>query len=86
MKAMLKRLSKENIENYAQIKRQNEHIGNLTKKLEKRSSKSSNKGSYNENSDKESNSREDSDEEPKAKKKRLIIEFDVYRGNQKFDN
>jgi len=40
----------------------------LTKKLEKRSSKSSNKGLANENSDQEFHSREEYDEEPKEKK------------------
>jgi len=43
MKATLERLLKENVENDAQIKRQNKQIVDLTKKLEKWTSEASNK-------------------------------------------
>jgi len=62
MKAALDRLSKESAKKDAQIKRQNEHIAQLTKKLEKKLSKTSNKGSGNKDSDKESNHNEASDD------------------------
>lgn len=45
MKVTLDRLSNESAEKDAQIKRQNKQITDLTKKLRKRSSKASNKGS-----------------------------------------
>ena len=43
LKATLERLLKENVENDAQIKRQNKQIVDLTKKLEKWTSEASNK-------------------------------------------
>ena len=55
MKATLERLSKESVEKDAQIKHQNKHITDLTKKLEKQSSRAFNKGLSNEDSDKEYN-------------------------------
>ena len=68
MKAILDRLSKESAEKDAQIKRQNDQIAELTKKLEKKFSEASNKGSGAEDSDKESHHSEESDNDRKAKK------------------
>ena len=53
MKASLDRLSKESAEKDAQIKRQNDQIAELMKKLEKKSSEASNKDLGTEDSDKE---------------------------------
>jgi len=60
MKATLDRLSKQSAGNDAQIGHQNKQIVELIKKLEKKSSEASNKGSASEDSDKESNHNEDS--------------------------
>ena len=74
IKATLKRLSKESEEKDAQIKRQNKQIADLKKKLEKRSSEASNKGSTSEDSDKESNRNKESDEDPSPKNDSMSIE------------
>jgi len=68
MKATLDRLSRESAEKDAQIKRQNEQIAKLMKRLEKKSSEASNKDSDEEDSNKESNHTEESDDERKARK------------------
>jgi len=68
MKATLDRLSKESAEKDAQIKRQNDQIAELTKRLEKKFSKTSNKGSGTKDSDKESHHSEESDNNRKTKK------------------
>ena len=67
MMATLDRLSKESAETDAQIKRQNDQIAELTKRLEKKLSEASNKGSSAENSDQESHRSEESDNDCKAK-------------------
>jgi len=67
MMATLDRLSKESAEKDAQIKRQNDQIAELTKKLEKKSSEASNKGLGAEDADKESHHIEESDNDRKAK-------------------
>jgi len=54
MKATLDRLSKESAKQDAQIKRQNDQIVGLAMRLEKKFSKTSNKGSSPEDSNKES--------------------------------
>ena len=72
MKATLDRLSKESAEKDAQIKCQKEHIAQLMKKLEKKSSEFSNKGSSDEDTDKESNHDEDSDEERAVKRDSVL--------------
>jgi len=74
IKAILEGLSKENEEKDAQIKRQNKQITDLKKKLEKRSSAASDKGSISEDSDKESNRNKESDEEPSPKNDSMSIE------------
>jgi len=63
MKVTLARLSKDNAENDAKIKHQNEQIANVTKKLEKLPLETSSKGSQSKESDKDSNHSEDSDKE-----------------------
>jgi len=68
MKDMLERVSKENADNYANIKYQNEQIADLTKKLEKRPLKASNKCSQSKESHQESNHSENSNKEYKSKK------------------
>jgi len=68
MKATLDRLSKESAEKDTQIKRQNDQIAKLTKRLEKKFSEASNKGSGAEDSDKESHHSEESDNDRKANK------------------
>jgi len=68
MMATLDRLSKESAEKDAQIKHQNDQIAELTKRLEKKFSEASNKGSSAEDSDKESHRSEESDNDHKAKK------------------
>ena len=57
MKAALERFSKGSEEKDVQIKRQNKHIVDLTKKLGKLSSKASNNGSNDTNSNKNSHQR-----------------------------
>jgi len=66
LKAMLDRPLRERIEKDTQIKRQNEQISKLMKRLEKKSSEASTKGSDEENSDKESQ------DERKARKDRSL--------------
>jgi len=68
IKATLDRLSKESAEKEAQIKCQNDQIAELTKRLEKKFSEASNKGSGAEDSGKESHHSEDSDNNRKSKK------------------
>ena len=68
MKATLERFSKESAKKDAQIKHQNKQIADLTKKLEKQSSGSFNKGLSNEYSNKESNHIEESDDGCKENK------------------
>ena len=68
MKAILDRLPKESTEKDIQIKHQNKKIVDLTKKLEKQSSRAFNKGSNSEDFDKESNHTEDSSNGCKPKK------------------
>jgi len=68
MKATLDRLPRESSEKDAQIKRQNEQIAELMKRLEKKSSEASNKGSDEEDSNKESNCDKESNDERKARK------------------
>ena len=77
MKATLDRLSKESAEKDAQIKRQNDQIAELMKKLEKKSSEASNKGSGAEDSDKESSHSEEYDDERKARKDRSLGSMSV---------
>jgi len=72
MKATLDRLSRESAEKGTQIKRQNEQIAELMKRLEKKSSEASNKDSDEEGSNKESNRAEESDDERKASKDRSL--------------
>jgi len=64
----LDRLSKESAEKDAQIKHQNNQIAELMKKLEKKSSEVSNKGSGAKDSNKEPNHGEEYDDERKARK------------------
>jgi len=68
MKATLDRLSKESAEKDAQIRRQNDQIAELTKRLEKKFPEASNKGSGAEDSDKEAHRSEEFDNDCKAKK------------------
>jgi len=68
MKATLDRISKESAEKDAQSKRQNDQIAELIKRLEKKFSVASNKGSGAEDSDKESHHSEESNNDRKAKK------------------
>jgi len=68
MKATPDRLSKDSAEKDAQIKRQNDQIVELTKKLEIKFSETSNKVSGAEDSNKESNHSEESVNDRKAKK------------------
>jgi len=77
MKATLDRLSRESAEKDAQIKRQNEQIPELMKRLEKKSLEASNKDSYKEDSDKESNRAEESDDERNARKDRSLGSMSV---------
>ena len=72
MKATLDRLLKESPEKDTQIKRQNDQIVELMRKLEKKSFEASNKGSGTEDSDKESKHSEESDDEHKARKNRSL--------------
>ena len=57
------RLSKKSAKNDAQIKHQNNQIVELMEKLEKKSSKASNKGSGTKDSNEEYNHNEESDDE-----------------------
>jgi len=68
MMATLDKLSKESAEKDAQIKCQNDQIVELMKRLEKKFSEASNKGSGAEDSNKESYHSEESDNDRKAKK------------------
>jgi len=72
MKATLDQLSKESAKKNAQIKRQNEQIAVLTKKLEKKSYEASNRDSGDEDSDKESNHNEESDNKRMLNKDSLL--------------
>jgi len=74
MKSTLEWLTKESLEKDAQIKRQNEQIATLMKKLEKRLFEGSNKGSSSEDSDKESNRNKESDDEPNPKNDSISVE------------
>jgi len=77
MRTTLDRLATESAEKVAQIKRQNEQIAELMKRLEKKSSDASNKDSDEEDSDKESNRAEESDNERKARKDRSLGSMSV---------
>ena len=77
MKATPDRLSRESAEKDAQIKCQNEQIAKLMKRLEKKSSEASNKGSDEEDFDKESNGAEESDDECKVRKDRSLGSMSV---------
>ena len=77
MRTTLDRLARESAEKDAQIKRQNEQIAELMKRLEKKSSEASNKDSDEEDSDKESNRAEESDDERKARKDRSLGSMSV---------
>jgi len=72
MKAKFNKLSKESAEKDVQIKRQNEQIAELVKKLEKKSFDASRKGLGTKDSDKESIHSEECDDKCKAKKDRFI--------------
>jgi len=61
-------LSKESIEKDVETKCQNDQIAELTKRMEKKFSEASNKGSCAKDSDKESRHSEESDNDSKAKK------------------
>jgi len=68
MKATLKRLSKESAEKDARIKRQEEHITKLLKKLDKGFRTSSNRGASSDEDKKESNRSEASEDDDGSKK------------------
>jgi len=68
MKATLGRLSKESAEKDARIKRQEEHIAKLRKKLDKGPRASSNKGTSSDEDEKGSNRSEASEDDGRSKK------------------
>ena len=68
MKTALERLSKESVEKDARIKRQEEHIAKLLKKLDELSHASSNKGTSNDEDEKRSNRIEASEDDGGSKK------------------
>ena len=72
MKATLDRLSEESVEKDAQIKHKNEQIVELMKKLERKSSEASNKGSCDKDSDEESNHDEDSNDRRVSKRDSML--------------
>jgi len=75
MKVTLERLCKASAQKDAQITRQNKQIADLTKKLEKRPIKASNKCSSAEDFDKESNHNEQSEDE---RKEGSLLRLNVY--------
>ena len=68
MKAMLERLSKESVKKDARIKRQEEQITKLLKKLDKGPRASSNRGASSDEDKKESNRSEASEDDDGSKK------------------
>jgi len=68
MKAMLERLSEESVEKDTRIKRQEEHIAKLLKKLDKGARASSNRGASSDESEKGSNRSEASEDDDGLKK------------------